>query len=77
MNAQAARLVAIILISGVLISMMVAFTAKQVIVHYQVVPSTTVSDCNLPCKCAPYYNLGTDEWIECMGVGRKPNAINN
>ncbi len=28
------------------------------------------SKCNLPCKCAPLYDLGTDEWINCMGVGR-------
>lgn len=26
---------------------------------------------HLPTKCAPYYNDGTDQWIECMGVGRK------
>lgn len=27
--------------------------------------------CNRPCKCAPYYNLGTSEWRECMGVEYK------
>jgi hypothetical protein len=26
---------------------------------------------HLPTKCRPLYNNGTDEWIECMGVGRK------
>ncbi len=25
----------------------------------------------LPVKCAPYYNDGTDSWINCMGVGYK------
>ena len=25
----------------------------------------------LPQKCAPFYNNGTDDWIECMGVGKK------
>ena len=26
---------------------------------------------HLPTKCAPYYHLSTDEWIECLLVGRK------
>lgn len=26
---------------------------------------------HLPTKCRQYYNTGTDQWIECMGVGRK------
>lgn len=34
-------------------------------------PITSHIMCNLPCKCAPLYNLGTDAWIECMGVGYK------
>jgi len=25
----------------------------------------------LPQKCQQYYNNGTDEWIDCMGVGYK------
>jgi hypothetical protein len=25
----------------------------------------------LPQKCQPYYNNGTNEWINCMGVGLK------
>ena len=36
--------------------------------------ATPIADtprCNLPCKCAPYYNLGTSEWAECMGVELK------
>jgi len=27
--------------------------------------------CNLPCRCRPLLNLGTWEWAECMGVGKK------
>ena len=30
-----------------------------------------VRECNLPCKCKHLLNLGTWEWAECMGVGRK------
>ena len=26
---------------------------------------------HLPTKCRPYYNDGTDNWINCMGVGKK------
>lgn len=26
---------------------------------------------HLPYYCARYYNLSTDEWIECMLVGKK------
>lgn len=26
---------------------------------------------SLPQQCAQFYNNGTDQWIECMGVGRK------
>lgn len=26
---------------------------------------------HLPTKCAPFYNDGSDRWIECMGVGYK------
>lgn len=26
---------------------------------------------HLPSVCAQYYNDGTDDWIECMGVGKK------
>lgn len=26
---------------------------------------------HLPSVCQQYYNNGTDQWIECMGVGRK------
>lgn len=26
---------------------------------------------NLPAKCQPYYNDGTERWINCMGVGKK------
>lgn len=26
---------------------------------------------HLPTKCRPFYNDGTDRWIECMGVGYK------
>jgi hypothetical protein len=25
----------------------------------------------LPQSCRQFYNNGTDQWIECMGVGRK------
>lgn len=25
----------------------------------------------LPAKCEQFYNNGTDQWIECMGVGKK------
>lgn len=27
--------------------------------------------CNLPCKCKHLLNLGTTEWMDCMGVGYK------
>ena len=30
-----------------------------------------VIECNLPCRCKHLLNLGTWEWAECMGVGRK------
>lgn len=30
-----------------------------------------IEEPSLPEKCRPYYNDGTDRWIECMGVGRK------
>ena len=26
---------------------------------------------HLPTKCAEFYNNGTDEWVNCMGVGYK------
>lgn len=26
---------------------------------------------HLPTECQSYYNNGTDEWINCMGVGYK------
>ena len=26
---------------------------------------------NRPVKCKEYYNSGTNEWVECMGVGYK------
>lgn len=26
---------------------------------------------HLPSKCRQYYNNGTDQWIDCMGVGPK------
>lgn len=32
-------------------------------------PSLVVA--HLPTKCAPFYNDGTDAWINCMGVGKK------
>jgi hypothetical protein len=28
-------------------------------------------ECNLPCRCKHLLNLGTWEWAECMGVGKK------
>ncbi len=55
----------------------VSTAVNKVRVHYQVTPVSTVRKCNLPCICRRYINLGTDEWIECMGVGRKPNGNNN
>lgn len=30
-----------------------------------------VPQCNTPCRCRPLLNLGTWEWAECLGVGRK------
>ena len=56
---------------------LVAIPAYAVYCQYQPRTATlaktgevvVVSRCNLPCKCAPLYDLGTDEWIECMGVG--------
>lgn len=44
------------------------------VIAYYATPPPPIADtmpCNLPCKCAPLYNLGTDAWIECMQVGRK------
>ena len=35
------------------------------------VPAVQEQACNLPCKCKHLRNLGTWEWAECMGVGRK------
>lgn len=26
-------------------------------------------DANLPRRCAVYYGNGTDDWVDCMGVG--------
>jgi len=30
-----------------------------------------IEECNLPCRCKHLLGLGTWEWAECMGVGRK------
>ena len=37
----------------------------------QVTQSVTMARQSLPQKCAPYYNDGTEQWIDCMGVGYK------
>ena len=34
------------------------------------VESVSISN-HLPTKCRQFLNNGTDQWIECMGVGRK------
>ena len=35
-----------------------------------IIASPTTSQ-TLPQKCQQYYNNGTEEWIDCMGVGYK------
>ncbi|KKL54831.1 hypothetical protein LCGC14_2261430 [marine sediment metagenome] len=30
-----------------------------------------VNECNLPCRCKHLLGLGTWEWADCLGVGKK------
>ena len=43
----------------------------QTVQDQAVCTETHIPKCNLACKCAPYYNLGTNEWADCMQVGKK------
>lgn len=36
------------------------------------VPEVHVETERRPSKCAEFYNSGTHEWKECMGVGLRP-----
>lgn len=37
--------------------------------EHHVEPEPVERVVSLPEKCAPYYNDGTERWIDCMGVG--------
>lgn len=63
------RFVAVVL--ALIAGSMASVAIYSVLTRTEVVPKSTISECRLPCKCAPLYNLGTSEWRDCMGVGRK------
>ena len=81
MDKQEWGVVASIMALGVTLSLTVAWSIHMVIDHYQsrteVTPEYTTKPTHLPTICRRYYNLGTDEWIKCMGVGYKRNEYNN
>lgn len=57
---------AFVLLSAYFIGAIAVFEKSK-----EVTQSVTTSRVHLPTKCRPYYNDGTDRWIDCMGVGYK------
>jgi hypothetical protein len=51
---------------------MVSFTYAVIdAATYVPVPKDPPYKMHLPTKCREFYDTGTDEWCECMQVGRK------
>jgi hypothetical protein len=56
----------VVVLFAIGVIMLVGCTAQDDSLYVQ--PEKQAST-HLPTKCRPYYNDGTERWIDCMGVG--------
>ncbi len=71
MNSNDRFALVVVLVLVTFISVMSVITFRTIVLRTQARTPTITHEHNLPCKCAPLYNSGTDEWINCLGVGYK------
>jgi hypothetical protein len=64
-------LVALFLSCLALFYLVIAVALIQTAKGESVITERPTPQQTLPQKCAEFYNDGTDQWIDCMGVGYK------